>query len=113
MKKKLSQKERGEVVTKGFLEDYLDKTLESKNYVTKDYLESKNFVTKEYLDQQNFVTKDWALDMFETFEKRIVEEFRNHTGALMEFHTHQNQLIVDALISRIERIERHVGLPSF
>lgn len=102
MKKKLSQKERGEVVTKGFLEDYLDKTLESKNYVTKDYL-----------TQQNFVTKDWALDMSETFEKRIVEEFRNHTGALMEFHAHQNQLIVDALVSRIERIERHVGLPSF
>lgn len=82
MKKKLSKKERNETVTKGYLED------------------------------QDFVTKDWAMEMFEKFEKRITEEFRNHTGALMEFHAHQNQLVIDALLHRIERIEHHVGLSS-
>lgn len=109
MKKKLSTKQRLEPVNKGYLED--------QDYVTKEYLDSKNYVTKDYLDSRNFVTKDWALEMFESFEKRITEElkqdFRNHTGALMEFHSHQNKLIIDALLSRIERVERHVGLPSF
>jgi hypothetical protein len=106
MKKKLSKKEEGEVVTKGYLQEYID----SKNFVTKDYLDKT-------LESKNYVTKDWALEMFESFEKRITEElkqdFRNHTGALMEFHAHQNKLIIDALLSRIERVERHVGLPSF
>lgn len=81
--RKLSQKQREELVTKGFLQD------------------------------QDFVTKEWSMQMFETFEKRMMEELKNHTASLMEFARHENKLIVEALISRIERIEQHVGLPTF
>ncbi len=94
--KKLSQKERNQTVTKGFLED--------QNFVTKDYL-------KEYIDSKDFVTKEWSLEMFESFEKRMMEELKNHTNSLMDFARHENKLIVEALLYRIERIERHVNLP--
>ena len=95
MKKKLSQKERNEPVTKGFLADYLDK----KEYITRPVLE-------EILESKNYVTKDWAQGMFET----ILSEFRTQTGALIESFRHENRLVIESLESRIERVERYVGL---
>jgi hypothetical protein len=96
MKKKLSQKERNETVTKGFLVDYLEK----QEYITRPVLE-------EILESKNYVTKDWAQDMFET----LLREFQNHTSALAESFRHENSLIIEALTHRIERIENHIGLP--
>jgi len=95
MKKKLSQKERSEVVSKGFLEDYL----ESKNYVT----------------------KDWAYKMFETFEKRILTSFdekinqvqkenRQYFETLLEYMDEKFNIFLEKVDARIERIERYVGL---
>lgn len=90
MKEKLSQKEKGEIVTKGYL--------------------------GEYIESKDFATRDYVLEMFEVFEKRITQEFKQefkqHTSALMEFQSHQTQLIIEALLSRIERVEVHVGLSS-
>jgi hypothetical protein len=82
--KKLSQKEKEGVVTKGFLEGRLNifKT------------ELKTELKKELLEE-------------------LDERFVRHTNSLMEFAHHENQLVIEALISRIERVERHVGLASF
>jgi hypothetical protein len=143
MERKLSQKEQKEPVNKGYLHNTLENILESKNYVTKDYfhntledvlesknyvtkdyfhntleniLESKNYVTKDYLKSQDYVTKDWALDMFETFQKSIENnlraDFQRHTNALMEMIRHENRIIVESIMSRVERVERFVGLDS-
>ncbi len=110
MKKKLSQKERNESVTKGFLEDYKD-FLERKKYVTesslKKTLENKDYVTKDFLKKQDYVTKDWATEMYQ----KITEEFARHTNALVEMIRHENRLIIEALEHRIERIENYIGLP--
>ena len=99
MKRKLSQKERGEVVTKGFLEDYID----SKDFVTKDYLdqvlESKNYVTKNYLHQT----------LEETFSK-YRQENRRHLEALMEDYHQRVYPLVELFDARFERIERKIGL---
>jgi hypothetical protein len=105
MRKKLSQKERKEPVDKGFLVDYVDEVLESKNYVTKDYLES-------CLESKNYVTKDWATDMFETFEKRIdkriEESFGHHMRAIMEENRHYFNSIIEILLGRVERNEDRI-----
>ena len=100
MKKKLSQKERKEPVTKGFLADYL----KEQQYITRPVLE-------EILDSKNYVTKDWAMEMFQMFQKSITDEFSRQTGALIESFRHENRLIVEALEHRIERVENYVGLP--
>lgn len=100
MQKKLSQEERKEPVTKGFLVDYLDK----QEYITRPVLE-------EILESKNYVTKEWAIGMFEMFHKRISEDFARQTGALIEIIRHENSLIVEALTHRIERVEKYVGLP--
>ena len=85
MKKKLSQKEREEVVTKGFLSDYLD----SKNYITKDYLDSKNYITKDYLEDY--------LDM--RFKKQTLE-FKQYLDSLMEHQMHQLQILMEQMDER-------------
>lgn len=94
-KRKLSQKERNEPVNKGFLVD--------NHYLTEERLE-------EILDSKNYATKDYVYDMFETFEKSIVNEFSRQTGSLIEAFRHENRLVIESLESRIERVERHVGL---
>lgn len=89
--RKLSKKERGEVVTKGYLEDagmvtkdffvdYLEKTLESKNYVTKDYLENR-FIDfrKEIKNDMRDLRKNVANDM-----KKLRENLVDEIGALFE-----------------------------
>jgi len=65
MKKELSQKEREETVTKGFLFD----CFEERDYVTKDYL------------------KEALLEQSEDFHRRVsavLEEHRAYLGALIE-----------------------------
>jgi hypothetical protein len=136
MKQKMSKKEQNEPVTKGFLQDYneylerkgyvtessLEIILENKDYVTKDFLKKQDYVTKDFLKKQDYVTKDflmkqdyvtkdWAMDMFRVFEKRISEDFTRQTNALVEIIRHENRLIVEALVHRIERVENYIGLP--
>lgn len=103
MKKKMSKKEQNKPVVKGFLEDYTN-YLERKKYVTESSLEI-------ILENKDYVTKDWTMDMFQMFEKRISEDFARQTNALVEIIRHENRLIVEALIHRIERIENYIGLP--
>lgn len=66
-------KEDNEVVTKGYLKNYLDE----RDYVTKGYLKSyldeQNYVTKEYLREQNYITKDFFLDFFRDFKNELFE----------------------------------------
>lgn len=111
MKKKLSKKERGEAVTKGYLEDqnYVTKDfLKSQNYVTKDFLKSQNYVTERYLDQklEKYVTKDWASEMFEIYDKRAQDRMET----LMEDNRDAIKSIVEAFESRFERIERKLEI---
>jgi hypothetical protein len=73
MKKKLSQKEREEVVTKGYLSD----VLEERNYITKDYFE-------EHLES----TINKALE-------KQSKEFYQHMEALMEHQMNQLQVFME------------------
>ncbi|MCB9806110.1 hypothetical protein H6775_03045 [Candidatus Nomurabacteria bacterium] len=86
--KKLSKKEREEVVTKGYLVDYL----ESQNYITKEYLESKNYVTKDYLE-----------DKFAHYFGLISEDFTQKITVAIE----GLEIRLDAKFARIdERFDR-------
>ena len=71
MKKKLSKKERGEVVTKGFLEDYLD----SKDYATKAHVqEIFNYYQsdmKHHIDSLIERQHDYFRAIIETLEGRF------------------------------------------
>jgi hypothetical protein len=110
MKKKLSQKERGEVVTKGFLKDYLDSKnyitkdyLDSKNYITKDYLDSKNYITKDYLDSKNYITKDY-LDSKDYITREYLEgkdyATRSHVDSIFDYYQSDMKHHIDSLIER-------------
>lgn len=68
--RQLSKKEREEIVTKGYLGDYM----ESKGYITKQYLEDVGMVTKSYLDEVGMATKK---DLF-AMEKRMDSKFDKH-----------------------------------
>lgn len=83
MKGEISQKEREEVVTKGFLSDYLD----SKNYITEDYLDKRLeiYVTKDYLDVRL---------------QEQTTEFKQYMEALMEHHMHQLQVFIEHMDDR-------------
>jgi hypothetical protein len=82
MRKKLSQKERDEAVTKGFLEDYLDEVLESKNYITKDYFEER---------LESTITK--------ALEKQS-KDFYQHMDALIEHQLHSLQTFMESMDDR-------------
>lgn len=100
MNKKLTKKEREEVVTKGYLNDYL----ESQNYVTKQYLDEKleNYVTKDYLDERFKyyvdVLKEVNNDKFEV----IFEELR----AIRE----ENSRRLEICENRLDRVESKFGI---
>lgn len=66
----MSQKEREELVNKGYLEDVL---------------ESKNYVTKEYLDQRLIIQS---------------QDFRQHLDSLMEHQMHQLQVFIEQMDER-------------
>jgi hypothetical protein len=135
MERKLSQKEREEPATKGFLEDYLEYTLKKKGHVTqkfliehgyvtqeyledvlenrefltKDFLESKNYVVNEHI-KRKYVTKIYSQDMFETLQLKMNEDFKHHINSLVEMIREENHIIVEILLGRIERVERYVGM---
>lgn len=80
VRSKLSQKERNELVTKGYLEDILER---------------KQYATKEYVH-----------DAFEQMKK----EMQQHVTALMEDNRHQIKLLFEAFEykfeARFQRIEK-------
>lgn len=83
--KKLSKKERGEVVTKGYLED--------QEYVTNSYLKAQDYVTKSYLNE--------VLDKrFEEFRKEINKDFKYHIDVLIEHQKDQLQVLLEGLDNR-------------
>jgi hypothetical protein len=82
MGKKLSKKEEGEVVTKGYLRDYLDEVLESKNYITKDYFEERLESTiNKALEKQS-------------------KDFYQHMDALIEQQLHSLQTFMETMDDR-------------
>lgn len=89
MNKKLSQKERGEVVTKGFLEDYLD----SKNYITRDYLDSKDYATRSHVDS-----------IFNYYQS----DMKHHIDSLIEQQHDYFRAIIETLEGRFERNEERL-----
>ena len=101
-KKKLSQKERNESVTKGYLED--------QDYVTKEYFHDTLEAT---LDKKDYATKDYVGASFEAMDLKFqgyMEDSRRHMTMLMEDNRHQIRLLMEGTNARFERIERHVGL---
>lgn len=114
MNKKLSTKEREEIVTKGFFVDYL----ETKEYVTesrlREILDSKNYVTEDFLveyvhailDSKNYITKDYLDMRFEKAQKTT----HQYMQALMEHSREQTLVLIDAFQGRFERIERRLDL---
>ncbi len=81
MKRKMSPKEREEVVTKGFLID--------QKYLTLKTLE-------EIMDPKNRVTK-------ESLEKRLAllsSDFRQHLETLMEHQINQLQILMEQMDER-------------
>lgn len=71
--KKLSSKERNQVVTKGYLTDHLEEV----GMVTKDFL-------VDYLEKQNYVTKDFLDDRLEKFGKDLTTNLMMELGAFVE-----------------------------
>lgn len=107
-KRKLSQKERNEPVTKGFLVD--------NEYVTRSSLE-------EILDSKNYATKDYIYEMLESFEKKIQISFdqkineiqrdnRQHLETILEYMDQKLDIFLEKVDARIERVERYLGLSS-
>ncbi len=86
MKKKLSKKEREEVVTKGFLEDYL---------------ESRNYITKEYLDSKDYATKAHVQEIFNYYQS----DMKHHIDSLIERQHDYFRAIIETLEGRFERNE--------
>lgn len=104
MSEKLSQKQRGEIVTKGYLHDLLDE----KDYVTKEYLnnllESKNYVTKEFLMGEFKTTFRNELEIF------VEDSFKRHVNALMEDDRDTVMTLIEVFQNRFEIIEAKLGL---
>lgn len=114
--KKLTQKEREQAVTKGFLEDCLESKefvtqgfltdyLDSKEYVTKDflvdYLDSREYVTKgflvDYLDSREYVTKNFLVDYLDS------KDYATKTDAEQIASRYAN-LVIEEMTSRIKAI---------
>ena len=93
-KKKLTQKERNEAVTKGYLED--------RDYVTKDYIHD-SFAAMELRMERRFDLIDQKFEL-------LREESYRHMVSLMEDNRHQIRILMEGNNIRFERIERHVGL---
>ena len=78
MSKKLSKKERGETVTKGFLE--------------------------EYLEYKNYPTKNWVMEMFEVYDKRANDRMQ----ALMEDNQHKFEMLIEAFNSKFDIFDKRL-----
>jgi hypothetical protein len=85
MKKKLSQKEREETVTKGFLSDCLEDT-----------------VTKGFLSDclKDYVTKDYLTETINNAMEKQAKDFYQHMDALMEHHMHMLQVFMENMDDR-------------
>lgn len=96
MNKKLTKKEREEVVTKGYLED--------QDYVTKQYLDEKleKYVTKDYLDEKFDYFAGALRDEFQDKFQIIFEELR----AIRE----ENGRRLEICESRLDRVESKFGI---
>ena len=92
--KKLSQKERNEVVTKGFLVDYLDKVLDEK---LESKLESK---LEEKLESKNYVTKEYLEDRLDKSLTKQSKDFYQHMEALIEHQLHSIQTFMESMDDR-------------
>lgn len=114
-KKKLTQKERNEDVTKGYLED--------QGYATKEYvhdsfevmdarMESRFEVIDQKFDavDRKFDAIDRRFDALDQKLELFREESYRHMVSLMEDNRHQIRILMEGNNMRFERIERHVGL---
>ncbi len=68
MIKKLSKKERGEIVTKGFLEDYLNDVLE---FTINNALEKQSKEFRQYIDTMI----EYQLNSIQTFMENMDERY--------------------------------------
>lgn len=98
--KKLSKKEREELVTKGYLNDLIEK----KEFLIYKYLKKKGFATKKELNLDKYVTKEYYNDTLEEIvSKRFKKQDTKNRGdieALMEHHIHQLQVLLEGLDHR-------------
>jgi len=104
MNKKLSLKQRKEVITKGSLCDILDE----KDYVSKEYLNN-------VLDEKGYVTKSFLMNEFKTefkieLETFIENSFKRHVRVLMEDNHDTVMTLIEAFQNRFEKIEEKLGL---
>jgi hypothetical protein len=88
-KKKLTKKQREEVVTKGYLEDLL----EEKDYVTKSHLNETLY------DMMNTMSETMDRKISIAMDKQL-QEFNRNMGALMEHQMHQIQIMFESLDTR-------------
>ena len=101
-KRKLTQKEREEAVTKGYVEDQdfvTMKTLKKHDYRTEAYF-------KKALSSEDFATKEYVAEAFAAMDTK----FQRYIQSLMEDNRHYFQVLMEGNNMRFERIERHVGL---
>jgi len=87
MIKKLSNKEREDNVTKGYLHDVLDDKLSA--YVTKDFL------INDFKNQLKIELED---------------SFTRHIQVLMEDNYSTTMTLIEAFQNRFKIIEKHIGL---
>ena len=93
MKKKLSKKTREEVVTKGFLEDYLD----SKDYATKSHVDS--IFNYYQSDMKHHI--DSLIERQHDYFRAIIE--------VLEGRFERNEYKLENLENRVSRLESKPG----
>jgi hypothetical protein len=100
MSKKLSKKERENVVTKGYLFDLMEK----QEFLIFKYFKSKGFVTKKELNLDDYITKEYYYDSVEEIVerrlKKLKSQHRSDIEILMEHHLHQLQTLFEGLDNR-------------
>jgi hypothetical protein len=109
--KKLTSKDKEykDPVTNGYMQEYLEVTLEEtldkKDYVTKNYLDEvldkKDYVTKtylsEYLDSKGYVTKDYL-------DTQIENNLKRHIDAVFEQFKDYFKVSFESIEMRLERM---------
>ena len=114
--KKLTQEERDEVSTKGWIEE--------QDFATKGWIEDQDFATKSWIEDQNYVnttTFREAIDVlvnlierqgqkFEELLLREKEEFRRYVESLHENHLSLVSGMGEVYDFRIEKIEKRVDV---
>jgi hypothetical protein len=123
--KTLTQEERDEVATKGWIEDQDFATkgwIEDQDFATKGWIMDQDFATKRWIEDQNYVnttTFREAIDVlvnlierqgqkFEQLLLREKEEFRRYVESLHENHVSLVSGIGEVYDFRIEQVEKRV-----